>query len=204
MPTLSGGGLVNCGQGHSRLNDDHIVKGLDLADRLHPLERQEHLAIGDLSPDKAGIAALRGNGHARLGAQGYDLRDLLRRARQQQQRRIAMPAPAPLNQLGGQSLRILAPPAVANNGLKAGQDGLWNGLAHGPSLAAPRAGGQRVIVFHPPHAEPVEAWAAATIVEPILVLRQAQDEDDWGKAALFFFRFPREGGDPERFDPPKI
>ena len=179
MATLGGGGLSQSRQGDARLDHDHIVKGLDLADRLHPLERQEHLAVGNLPPDKARIAALRGYGHARLGTQGHDLRDLLRRARQEQKRRITMPAAAPLNQLGCQPRRILAPPAFANNGLKARQDGLWNGLAHSLSLAAHWAGGQRVIVFHPPHADPVVAWASAPSVEPLLVLRQAQDEEDW-------------------------
>jgi hypothetical protein len=31
------------------------------------------------------------------------------------------------------------------------------------------------------HAEPVEAWVAARTMETILVLRQAQDEEDWEK-----------------------
>ena len=145
MSTLGGRGLMDSGQGDARLNHDHIVKGLDLTDRLHPLERQQHLAVGDLSPDQSGVAALRGDGHARLGAKGHDLRDLLRCARQKQERRIAMPAPAPLDQLGGQSFRVLTPAPFADNGLQAGKDGLWNGLAHRSSLAAGLARGQRVL-----------------------------------------------------------
>jgi hypothetical protein len=87
---------VGLGQGDAGLQHHDVVEGVDIAHCSQLLGGQQDLALRDLAGDQAGVAALRGDGHA-LGRADPDHRgDLRRRARQGQQRGLAGPPPAPL------------------------------------------------------------------------------------------------------------
>ena len=61
----------------------------------------------------------------------HDGGDLGRRSGQQQDRRLAAPALAPFDQFGGETIRILAPAALAEQGLQPVDDAGCHGRGHG-------------------------------------------------------------------------
>ena len=127
-----GGLLVGLVQGDAGLQHHGVVDGVDIADRRQLLGREQDLAARDLAGDQAGIAALWGDRDALGRADADHGGDLGGRARGDQQRRLALPAAAPLDQLGRYHVRILTPAALAEHGLQAGDDISGDGLGHGP------------------------------------------------------------------------
>ena len=83
------------------LGDQHVVVGIDLAHRPHPLQRQQDLALGDLAADQAGVAAL-----------GRDRASRLRRRRRRRPRPRRCCAAAPAAASSRSSGRAI-PPAWA-------------------------------------------------------------------------------------------
>ena len=77
---VGGGGPVELVEGHAGLHDRHVVLGVDLDDRVHPLEADEDAAVtGDAPAREAGAAAPYRHRHAQLDSQPHDGGDVLRR-----------------------------------------------------------------------------------------------------------------------------
>ena len=79
--------------------------------------------MGNLAADEAGVAALGHDGDAMFGANADGGSHLGGRTRRQHQRRMALPAIAPLRQPGRDLGRIVGPAAVAEDGFQGGEGG---------------------------------------------------------------------------------
>ena len=123
------------GERGAGLDHHHVPARVDLAYAAHAFEGQQHLALRDLAGDEAGVAALGRDGHALLGADADQRGDLVHGAGEEQERRLAPPASAPLDQLGGDAVGVLRPAALAGGGLQAVERGGRRG-EHGALIAA--------------------------------------------------------------------
>ena len=101
------------------LADHHVVQHIHGAYPVHALQTQQHLALGNLAPNKPCIAALRGDRRTRLVTDADDGGYLLSTARQRQEGGLPAPAIAPFHQLRGQPLRVSAPATFAEHGFEA-------------------------------------------------------------------------------------
>ena len=153
-----GRGLVHRGQRQPGLDHQHVVVGVDLAHRPHPLQREQHLALRDLAADQAGVAALRRDRRPGLGADADDGGHLGGGPRQHQQRRRPAPAVAPLHQLRRQPVRILAPAALAQHRLQARDHVGGDGGGHGAEDSLP--GGARASIYSGIYRS--RAWASSS------------------------------------------
>ena len=96
-----GGGLLRLDQHDAGLAGHGVGGGVDLADAVEPLEREQDLAVvRRLAADEAGVAALRHDRRAGLVRELQDRGDLGGRARPQHQRRAAVIEPALLDHVG--------------------------------------------------------------------------------------------------------
>ena len=99
------GGLLRGLQHAAGLDRHRQVGRIDRAHPLEPAQAQQQLraaGVGHRGADQAGVAALRHDRDAVLGAQAHHLRDLLGRAGPGHRQRAARPAPAPVQRPGRQ------------------------------------------------------------------------------------------------------
>ena len=77
---------------HAGLGDEHAVDEVEVADAVHPLERDDdrrRAGAGHLPPDEAGAAGIGHDADPRLGAERHGARRVVRRPRQQHRGRLA-------------------------------------------------------------------------------------------------------------------
>ncbi len=102
QPAMRFGRLLDLGKNAAAIGDDHVCHRIDVADPVHPFERQDDIGLAlarRLAADKAGIAGLRHDRGAGFAGKLQDCRDFLDVGGLQQQRRGAMIEPAVLDQV---------------------------------------------------------------------------------------------------------
>ncbi|MNE04410.1 hypothetical protein D3C80_969390 [compost metagenome] len=122
------GQFLRLQQGYARLDRHGVVQRRHVAHDAQLARRQQHLAIGNLTADQAGAAALGDERHAVPSADVHGASNFLGRARLQQQRRLAGPATAPFGEPGRHFTGVLRPGA-GQGGLEFGE-GFRRGEGH--------------------------------------------------------------------------